>query len=356
MIRHKSWVADVDRMRGEKVSRHGKLRLDKNERVTPFPEDFLAALRASITSDVISAYPETEQLYTTLADHLGVGVDNLMLTAGSDAAIRHCFDLFVRPGDEVIVMEPTFAMVDVYCALFAARRRAVGYDADLRLDTEKLLMSIGAATALVVVANPNSPTGTLIDTCELEAVLARAMQFDVPVLVDEAYYGFCRHTALPLVARYPNLIVSRTFSKAAGLAGLRVGYLVATNELAQLLYRFRPMYEVNAVGVLAALQVLRQPRLSEDYLAATEAGRRLLLDFLAPRHVPYRDTHTNFVHIDFGAKKALAAAAFQEADVLIRGGLNVPGYEGYLRITIGPEPAMTVVTDVIGHILVEAAQ
>lgn len=356
MVKHKSWVAGVTRVRGEAATRHGKLRLDKNERATPFPDDFVAFLRTALTSETLAAYPETEQLYAALAAELGLATDNLMLTAGSDGGIRHCFDLFVRPGDEVVVLEPTFAMVDVYCGLFDARRRAVGYDRELRLDLAGLLAAIGPATALVVLANPNSPTGTLIADADLTAILERAAAFDVPVLVDEAYHGFCRYTAMPLLAQHANLIVGRTFSKAYGLAGMRVGYLAAGAELAQLLYRFRPMYEVNALGVLAAMHALRNPQVMADYLAATEAGRTLLLDAMAARGLATRDTHTNFVHVDFGSRKAALAAAFDAAGILVRGGLPIPGYEGYLRISLAPPEAMERVVAVVDEVLRSASK
>lgn len=350
MVKFKTWVADVHRVRGESVTRHGRLRLDKNERVTPFPEEFLSTLKESLTWEAITAYPETEQLYSALAEHLSVASDNLMLTAGSDGAIRHTFDLFVNKGDEVVVLEPTFAMVDLYCGLFGAQRRAVGYDRELKLDMDLLLDSIGSKTALVVIANPNSPTGTFLDERALSGILDRALKFDVPVLVDEAYHGFCRNSALPLIKSYPNLIVSRTFSKAHGLAGLRVGYLVASREVAQLLYRFRPMYEVNSTGVLCALQVLKHPEITEEYLRATERGREFLLEGLRARGIAYRDTQTNFVHVDFGYRKTQAISCFEKAAILIRGGLPIEGFESYLRISLGPVEPMKRVLDVIDQV------
>lgn len=351
MVKHKSWVDKVERVRGENVTRHGLLRLDKNERVTAFPESFLDEIRASITSDLVTAYPEPEQLYQALAAYLGLEIENLMLTAGSDAAIRHAFDLFVRPGDQVIVLEPTFAMVDVYCGLFGANRCAIKYDTNLQLDTEQLIDSIGDDTALAVIANPNSPTGTLIDDRDIRRILLHAMKFNVPVFLDEAYHGFCSYTAMPLLAHYPNLIVSRTFSKATGLAGLRVGYLAANKELAQLLYRFRPMYEVNAIGILAVLQVLRNAAITEEYVAKTVLGRQHLLTYLKARSIPFRETHTNFIHINFGSRKRLAVRVFEDASILVRGGLAVPGFEDYLRITIGPEMAMATLIDAIESVL-----
>lgn len=340
VVKHKLWVDSVSRLRGETKTRYDLLRLDKNERVTAFPKDFFEQLISDVTSEHLTAYPETEALYERLAQHHKVDVGNLMLTAGSDMGIRHCFDLFVNPGGEVIVLEPTFAMVDIYCQLYGAQRMAIGYDRQLRLNLERLLAIIGPKTELVVIANPNSPTGTLITEADLSEILIRAALYQVPVLVDEAYYGFCKQTAVPLLETHDNLIVSRTFSKAYGLAGLRIGYLLAHAEITQMLYRFRPMYEVNAIGILAAMRLLEQPYVGEGYLRETEAGRNCLLEFARDRGIDFKDTQTNFVYIDCGNKKQAAMDEFLKSGILVRGGLPIEGFETFLRVSLGPVPAM----------------
>lgn len=340
MVRFKSWVANVIRLRGEAQSRHGLIRLDKNERVTPFPKEFLEKLMSDFTSDHLNAYPEPEKLYQKLAQHHNVSPNNFMLTAGSDAGIRHCFELFVNHGGEVVVLDPTFAMVDIYCQLSGARKQSVGYDKDLQLDMDRLLTVIGQKTDLVVIANPNSPTGTLISECDITAILQKAKSFNVPVLIDEAYYGFCKQTAVSMVKEFDNLIVSRTFSKAYGLAGLRVGYLLAQEEVAQLLYRFRPMYEVNSIGVHAAVRLLEQPEIIEKYLKEIEEGRRYLLEYAREEGLSFRDSQTNFVYIDFGDKKQRVVDVLSNAGILVRGGLPIEDFESYLRISLGPENAM----------------
>ena len=340
VVKYKSWVSSVSRLRGETQTRHGLIRLDKNERVTAFPQEFLEQLISDITSDHLTAYPEAEVLYERLAQIHKVATENIMLTAGSDAGIRHCFDLFVNPGGEVVVLDPTFAMVGIYCQLYGAKKRAIGYDHQLQLDLGRLLTVIGPKTELVVIANPNSPTGTLITEADIASILLRAAHFQIPVLIDEAYYGFCKQTAVPMLKEYGNLIVSRTFSKAYGLAGLRVGYLLAQTEIAQLLYRFRPMYEVNSIGVLATIRLLSQPQVVESYLAETEDGRRYLLEFAKLKGLGIRDTQTNFVYIDFGDKKQAVMNELSKSGILVRGGLPIVGFETYLRISLGPVVAM----------------
>ncbi|MGH8672616.1 MAG: pyridoxal phosphate-dependent aminotransferase, partial [Burkholderiales bacterium] len=273
---------------------------------------------------------------------------NIVLTAGSDAAIRHAFELFVNPGDRVITLTPTFAMVDVYCELYRATRIAISYSQDLVLDLEGLLNNMGPSASLVVLANPNSPTGTYIAHPDLEKILEKAQPDGVPVLVDEAYYGFCKQTALPFCQKYNNLMITRTFSKAAGLAGLRIGYVVAGEELAQLLYKFKPMYEINSIAVLAAMEILDNLQtVEDDYLNRTEEGREYLIQLLTEMNIAFRDTYANFIHIDFVQNKEEALREFEERGVLVGRGLPIQGYENYLRITLGPAEAMVPVGEVI---------
>jgi histidinol-phosphate aminotransferase len=352
MVRYKQWVKNINRLRGETESRHGLIRLDKNERVTAFPLEFFEQLLSGLTSDHLTAYPEPEKLYKRLAQLHKVTQNNLMLTAGSDTGIRHCFDLFVNPGGEVVVLDPTFAMVNIYCQLYGAQKQAIGYDNQLRLNLERMLAVIGPKTELVIIANPNSPTGTLISQEDLRTILLCAASFQVPVLVDEAYYGFCKQTAVPMLEEHDNLIVSRTFSKIYGLAGLRVGYLLAQTELAQLLYRFRPMYEVNAVGIQAALALLDQPQIIDKYLEETQEGRRHLLEFAKEKGLDFQDTQTNFVYIGLGNKKQVVMDELSKFGILVRGGLPIKGFEAYLRISLGPVAAMKSLTEIISRTVV----
>ena len=113
-------------------------------------------------------------------------------------------------------------MVDVYCKLFGAKKISINYDKKINLDKDYLMKSISSKISLIIIANPNSPTGTLISIKDMEKIIKKANLSNVPILIDEAYYGFSNITALPLLKKYRNLIISRTFSKAFGLAGLRI--------------------------------------------------------------------------------------------------------------------------------------
>ena len=276
MKKNNQWIDSIYRVRGTCPSRLDALRLDKNERTTKFSKYFLNEIVSKLRDEHLTAYPETEPLYDQLATHLAVNRGQVVVTAGSDAGIKHCFELTVERNSEVITLSPTFAMVDIYAQLYGVRQIKIGYNSDLSIQYDKLLDSIVPDTALIVIANPNSPTGTLISEADMRSIISKAQENNAVILVDEAYYGFCKQTVLPLIDEYENLVVARTFSKSSGLAGCRVGYLVAQHHLAQRLYRFRPMYEVNAFGVLVTMTILENQEIVDTYLSDTEDGRAYL--------------------------------------------------------------------------------
>ena len=346
-IKHKKWVDTVHRVRGEIETRLDMVRLDKNERVTHLGDEFWNNLLSKIRQEHILAYPGVESFYSKLANFLGVSTENLVVTAGADFAIKNAFELFVNPGDEVIIIEPTFAMVGVYCNLYNAKKIKISYDSNLELEVDKLIGAIGESVSLIIIANPNSPTGTYINNDAIGYILEKAKRYSIPVLVDEAYWGFCPHTAFDLLKSYENLIIVRTFSKTAGLAGMRIGYAVSSKRITWLMYKFKQMYEVNSIAVLFASEILDNWQVVEEYIDNTEKGKRWLLQELENVSFKTIDTKTNFIHVDFGEYKDNILRLFEEKNILIRGFLNAKGYENYTSITIGPIPEMENVINCI---------
>ena len=331
----KTWIDKVYRWRGIWPTRFSLLRLDKNERVTPFSDKVFSDLVSEFKNEHLTAYPETEQLYNALADNLSLDKEQLVITAGSDAGIRNCFEAFTEIGDQVITLNPTFAMVDIYAQLFGTKQIKIGYNKDLSLQTDNLLSSISSQTCMIVLANPNSPTGTTIDFDLLHIIIEKALENSAVVLIDEAYYGFCNQTAISLINDYENLVIARTFSKAYGLAGCRVGYMISQKKLSNRLYRLRSMCETNSFGVFSAIWMLKYPEIKNDYIKQVEAGREKIKLFLKSNSIQFIDTDTNFIHIDVGEYRKSIESSLLEYGILVRGGIYVEGYENYLKVTLG---------------------
>jgi len=350
-VKFRDHVINIDRIKPSDRTRLDKTRLDKNERISAFPSDFWQDVLGGITQEIVQSCPETWFLYKKLSSALSIDMDRILLTSGSEMAIRSCIEAFVPPGGKVVYPEPTFAMVPVYLDLYRALKCPVGYDSKLNLKAGYLMDSIDHETSLVILANPNSPTGTSVSNRVVEEILQRASRFRVPVLVDEAYYGFCRHTAFDLMDRHPNLVVTRSFSKVAGMAGLRVGYAMGNADVVSLLEKFRPMYEVNSIGIHFALKILDNWHIAEEYGRKTIVGRDCFAAFLAEQGFHVINTETNFVHVDFGELKESVLAGIEAEGILVRGMLNIHGFENYTRFSVGPWEVMSRVAESIRSLI-----
>ena len=270
----KKWISKIERQKNSAFCRFDYLRLDKNERVSPLPQELFEQIHQQLRYEHLTTYPEVSPLYEKISDYVGCNEDKIVITAGADGGIKNCFDLFVQPGDKVITLNPTFAMVDVYCKLFDACQISIEYDSNLKLNEEKLEESIDESVSLIIIANPNSPTGNTLPKKRLTRIIEKSAEYSVPVLIDEAYHGFCWHTFVEQTNHFPNLIISRTFSKAMGLAGCRIGFLVSSADLSRQLYKFRPMYEVNSFGILAACKVLEKYEYVRAYCDEVEKSKQ----------------------------------------------------------------------------------
>ena len=155
-------VDRIKRFRGIFPTRLTKIRLDANERISEFDSNFITKFKKKIQSQHFTAYPEIEEIYDLLAKFNKVKRDNIMITAGSDIGIRHCFELFTQPKSKILTLNPTFGMYDVYSKIFKTNQIKIGYDKNLKLNFNKLIKSINSKTSLIMLANPNSPTGTII--------------------------------------------------------------------------------------------------------------------------------------------------------------------------------------------------
>ena len=234
--------------------RDGKLRLDFNENTIGCSPLVRKALR-NLSSAAVSMYPEQETVRRELATFFGVRADELLLTNGTDEALHLIADTFVEPDDTVLLVEPTFAMYRFYSELAGARIQALRYDADLRFPMNALLAALRRGPRVFFLANPNNPTGSVLRPTDLRRILQAAAK--TLVVVDEAYFEFSGITILPWIRRYNNLVVTRTFSKAAGLAGLRLGCIFAHRSIAEHFRKAQSPYPVNVAALVAARATIR---------------------------------------------------------------------------------------------------
>lgn len=353
MLRLPDHPAGVARLANAARPRAGLLRCDKNENLFPVPEEILAEIRAGLTGEFITSYPHLAGLYADVARLLALPEERLYFTAGSDAGIKAVFEVFVPPGGGVVVPQPSYAMYRVYSELFRAVLQGVPYPDSLQLTAADIMARCDAATKLVVIANPDSPTGSVLPRGELLQVVRAAGERGLPVLVDEAYYPYHPETLADELADYDNLIITRTFSKAWGLASARLGLVLAAPAVIDLLRRWRPMYEAGGFAALAGAVMLKH----QDWVLATVretvAVRDWLAEELRARGRAVRNTAANFLHLRAGTadEAASAAAALAARGILVGTGSAPNCLRGWLRLTIGPRADMQRLLAALDEIL-----
>lgn len=289
------------------------------------------------TLDEAHIYPDQYQLTHKLAARLGVTPEHIVLGNGSNDVLDLIARTFLDEGREAVSSRYAFAIYAIATQSVGARNIIVA-DKDFGHDLDAMLAAITPKTGVVWIANPNNPTGTLVPARELKQCLEKVPQ-EVVVVLDEAYYEYLEHEdradSISWLKEHPNLIVVRTFSKAYGLAGLRVGYAVAAPEVAELLNRVRQPFNVNLLALSAAEAALDD----EEFLARTvqtnRAGRKQLLDSLAELGLQTMPAHGNFVTVRV-PNAAETSLQLLKAGVIIRP-LASYGLADWLRVSIGTE-------------------
>lgn len=348
MIKPKEHLKDVYRPSPDKLDRSEFIRLDKNEQVPLIDADILDNTLREITPDFLSTYPMTYKLYEKISEVLDITEDHLLITAGSDAAIRAVFDTFVEKDDEVLMINPTFAMYEVYCELYQAKCVKVDYESELFFPLERFIDTISEKTKLVVIANPNSPTGTIIAEQDLIRIVEKAKSMNSIVIIDEAYYYYCPDTMIDHIDQYDNLVLTRTFSKAFGLASVRLGFAVAHPNTIQMLSKFKPMYEVNSFAVLLGCTLLNNMEIVTQNVQETNAGKEYLISEMSKLGFSTMTTHANFLLIQVGENNVNSLSQYlNDHGLIVKGQFSHNSLKEYIRISLSNVENMRVVAELI---------
>ena len=314
------------------------LRLDFNENTFAPSPKVIERLR-QITAEGLTKYPEREGVEHIAAEHFGLQPDQVLLTNGVDEAIHLICAAFLEEDDEAIICTPTFFMFEVSARMMTSHLVRVQADASLEFPYHRFLAAITPRTKLIIVASPNNPTGAVVSRDHLLAICAAAPQ--AVVLVDEAYYHFFGETLFADVGKVPNLLVARTFSKAYGLANLRIGLLAGNASMMQYVRKVSSPYNVNGVALDCLPVALADDAYVAWYADQVNAGRARMMDGLRALGIDFFPSHANFVLMKFGAKHAELVAAMRARGVLLRDRSTDPGCDGFVRITIGVEDHVT---------------
>jgi histidinol-phosphate aminotransferase len=317
-------------------SRLHKARLDSGEH----PEGFERYYPFGVSpAELIYTYPEYGVLLEKLARHLNVDVSNIMLSNGSDNGLALIAQTFIEPGtDRAICNVPSFVVIPHSLHLAGAWLNAVPVLADFSCDVQQVDRELKEhPTKLCIFASPDNPTGMMIDAEVVERWCANNPS--TLFVIDEAYYEFTLQTVLPLIAKFDNLIVTRTFSKAWGMAGLRLGVLLGHPDLIASLARVRPLYDINSVAAETAIKLLDHKKEVIAVAGEIMAAKSRIVTRLVEAGLSVHEGHANFYLLDMGERAVEFGRYCAENDMLVR--ICAPNADpanvlyGKLRVSVG---------------------
>jgi histidinol-phosphate aminotransferase len=324
--------------------RDGKIRLDFNENTTGCSPAARKAL-ARLTTKQIATYPEYEAPTRKIARYFRVTPDELLLTNGGDDALRVFFDTFVEPRTDILICEPTFPMYRYYAEIAGARVKVLRYGTDMEFPLDDAIAALRKKPRLFFLANPNNPTGTLVRAQAVQKLLRAAT--DTVVVLDEAYAEFSPESAVPWIRRYPHLFVARTFSKAEGMAGLRLGAVIGQRDSLAFVRRAMPPYPVNLAALAAGVAAVEERKTISRYVRDVKRLRAWLADELQHRGVRVFPSAANFLLADFGKSGPAFFKELARHNILVRERSHDLG-PGFARITIGTQSELRQLLKILG--------
>lgn len=324
------------------------VRLDRNERASSWPGEILKEMQKVITPGLIMSYPEIEPVYEKISRVLNVDRSKLLLSHGSDVALKSIFEVYIDKEDEAVLIAPSYAMYPVYVQMVGAKAREINFLEDLSLPFDLILDAISSRTRIVCLPNPNQPIERVFSKDELNLISKLSLEKDFLLVIDEAYHYFYPETIISNIDKNPNLIVTRSFSKAFGMAGLRAGLLVSNKNRIADLKKVKPISEINSVAAKLIEFFLDRMDLVYSYVKEVDLGRQTIIE-RARRlgiHTHGRTGNSILLELMSADKIKLVVANARREGYLIKGPFEYPATR-HLRITLGPEELMNKIMDII---------
>ena len=328
VIRTADYFSELDRTQ--------YIRMDGNESIDGLPEEFVKEVLSEIDSNYLATYPNQKQCTEAIADQVNIPRENIFVTNGSDRAIKMIFEVYVDKNDRVIMTNPTFEMYGVYVAMYGAEPVKVDYEIydqrEFEFPFDKYMEEIKKGAKMAVIVNPDNPTGAVIEPDQLIQLLDYTEQSNTLVIVDEAYYGFYDISVIRKILQYNNLIVLRTFSKIMGLAGVRLGFLAANEDIIYDVKRIAAPAAVSTIALKFGEKLMRHPDILEQLFLNYKREKEYLKKRLSENNILYVNSHANFLLIPCEEDLKIVYEAFKENGILVACKLNK-----YIRINIGNE-------------------
>ena len=326
------------------------LRLDSNE--NPYgPSQIVLDVIKQIKLKDLAFYPKYSNLQKLLAEKNDVLPSQIILTNGGDEGIRLICATFLTCESKVLVLNPTFSMYEIYAKSISSQVKNIDYYDNFAFPLKSILESIDSNTKLIFLGNPNNPTGDSLSKKDLIQICNCATSS--LIIIDEAYVQFDTQTLLPLMKKWNNIILIRSFSKYYGLAGLRLGYLIATPSIIQFLNRIKSPYNVNQIAVLAGIAALQSQSYFINNIEEIRQTRELFRQKLLKNGFEVYPSAANFLLINFQDKCEYIYNRLISDRIFIRRFSDSTKLKTCLRVTIGTPIQMDLVLQYILRYLVE---
>ena len=306
------------------------VRLDFNENTVGCSPKVLEALK-SVTNEEISMYPDYTELRKLIANLNKIDPKCILPTNAGDEGIMLVLNTFVDKDEKIVLPSPTFAMFKFYSEIIGAKIVKVNYNKDLSFPINRVIDEIDSKTKIIVLVNPNNPTGTSILKEDIIEILKKAK--DSIVLLDEAYFDFTGETCIDLINKFKNLIILRSFSKAYGLGGLRLGYLIANQEVISILQKVNSPYSITSLATRILKAAISDREFVKNYVNEIKQNKDYLCNELDKLNIKFYKGDANFLLVDYGKDYQKVNDWIKEYGILVR---NRNSYvKNTLRITVG---------------------
>lgn len=329
-----------------------KIWLDKNENTDEYLKKTYLRILKKIKFSDIAAYPDLTDTYKKVSSFLNLRVKQIYLTSGSDLAIKSIFESCIFSGDKVVMTNPTYAMYEVYCNLFRAKKILLDYEFSKNgpyLNINKLVLLIkNHKPKLICIPNPDSPTGQIISKANIETILRVAKNNKSLVLIDEAYYLFYKKSSISYIKKFNNLIVTRSASKAMALAGIRIGIVISNPFLIKNIFMYKPMYEISSLANIFIKEIIKSKnyKLIKNSVNRLVEGKKLFINYLKKKNISYFNSYGNFIHINLGASKKIIIKELEKY-IYFRSEEKHPSLNGYSRISLTSKKNFKMIIKII---------
>jgi len=316
----------------------GFIRLDRNE--PPFSAfDIIEGILTHDDLKTLNLYPDLYSLYERLAEHFHLSNQQLLLTHGSEQGIRYVFDSFLDCDDEVVYLYPSYAMYDVYTYYNRAITKKIEFGESRHISLDRVIEAVTNKTRLFVLANPNNPTGSVFTFEEIKHIAKHTLNNKTMFLLDEAYFYYYKIDSLALIEEFSNLIITRSFSKAWGIAGARIGLIFSDKNNISLLMRQKPMHEINQLSMLVCEKILPHEALIVDTNVRQVLKWKKNFRNASLSNMRYLETEGNYILLEsttYEDHKRL----FLDEEIIPKMDFSTPCIKNCFRFSVGNDEVM----------------